>query len=233
MAEDGATALDVLANDSDVDGDTLTVTSVGAPAHGTAVLQGDGTVLYTPQANYNGGDSFTYSIADGNGGTDSASAAIAVTPVNDAPVAADSSAQVAQNTPEDIPLDAADLDGDTLTYAVVTQPAHGTLSGSGSSRTYTPDHNYQGTDSFTFLANDGTVDSNVATVSITVTGHDPATVSVVDTSTQEGNAGEQDAVFTASISEPQTGVVVIDATSNDGTAHEPGDYGAMTTPADL
>ena len=158
VAEDGATALDVLANDSDVDGDTLTVTSVGAPAHGTAVLQGDGTVLYTPQANYNGGDSFTYSIADGNGGTDSASAAIAVTPVNDAPVAADSSAQVAQNTPEDIPLDAADLDGDTLTYAVVTQPAHGTLSGSGSSRTYTPDHNYQGTDSFTFLANDGTVE---------------------------------------------------------------------------
>lgn len=107
-------------------------------------------------------------------------------PVNDAPVAADSSAQVAQNTPEDIPLVATDLDGDTLSYAVVAQPTHGTLSGSGSSRTYTPDHNYQGADSFMFLANYGTIDSNVATVSITVTGHDPATVSVGNASTRRG-----------------------------------------------
>jgi len=110
VAEDSAIVVDLLANDFDVDEDTLTITSVDPPAHGTAIPQADGTVLYMPQANYNGGDSFTYSIADGNGGTDSASVAIAVTPVNDAPVAADSSAQVAQNTPEEIPLDPTALD---------------------------------------------------------------------------------------------------------------------------
>ena len=152
-----------------------------------------------------------------------------VTPVNDAPVAADSSALVAQDTPEDIPLHATDLDGDPLTYVVVTQPLHGTLSGSGSTRTYTPDDRYHGPDSFTFKVNDGEVDSNVATVSITVTEDDPALVNVNDASSQEGDAGELDAVFTVSISEPQTDPVVIDAASTDGTAHEPGDYGAMTT----
>src|SRR5262245_8229503 len=124
-AEDSSTEVDVLANDSDVDGDPLTVTSVGTPAHGTAVIEGDG-VLYTPEPNYNGGDSFTYTISDGHGGSDAASAALTVTPVNDPPVAEDSSAQVAQDTPEDIPLHATDIDGDPLTYDVVDQPLHGT-----------------------------------------------------------------------------------------------------------
>jgi Ca2+-binding RTX toxin-like protein len=136
---------------------------------------------------------------------------------------------VAQNTAEEIALQASDIDGDALSYAVVTQPVHGTLSGSGSSRTYTPDHNFHGSDSFTFQANDGAADSNVATVSITVTGHDPASANVSDAVSQEGNTGELDAVFTASISEPQETPVVVDATSADGTAHEPGDYGEMTT----
>ena len=227
--EDGAVSVAVLANDSDVDGDALSVTSVGAPAHGTAVLQSDGTVLYTPVANYNGGDSFVYSISDGNGGTDSAFVALTVTPVNDPPVATDSSALVAEDTPEDVPLNATDIDGDPLTYAIVTPPAHGTLSGSGATRTYTPDRHYFGPDSFTFKANDGAADSNVATVSITVTRRDPATVNINDVSTQEGDAGETDAVFTVSISQPPIDTVVIDAASTDGTAHEPGDYGAMST----
>jgi Ca2+-binding RTX toxin-like protein len=228
VAEDGSVQVDVRANDTDVDGDPLTVTSVGTPAHGTAVVQG-GNVLFTPDPNYNGGDSFTYTISDGNGGADSASAALTVTPVNDAPAATDSSALVAQDTPEDVPLHATDLDGDPLTYGVVTEPEHGTLSGSGAIRTYTPDLHYHGPDSFTFTANDGDLDSNVATVSITVTERDPATASVNDASSQEGDTGELDTVFTVTLSEPPTEPVVIDATSADGTAHEPGDYGAMTT----
>jgi hypothetical protein len=69
----------------------------------------------------------------------------------------------------------------------------------------------------------------VATVSITVTRRDPATVNINDVSTQEGDAGETDAVFTVSISQPPIDTVVIDAASTDGTAHEPGDYGAMST----
>ena len=136
---------------------------------------------------------------------------------------------MAEDTPEDVPLNATDIDGDPLTYAIVTPPAHGTLSGSGATRTYTPDRHYFGPDSFTFKANDGTADSNVATVSITVTRRDPATVNINDVSTQEGDAGETDAVFTVSISQPPIDTVVIDAASTDGTAHEPGDYGAMST----
>ena len=176
-------------NDSDLDGDPLTVTAVGNPTHGTAVIEG-GNVRYTPDANYNGGDSFTYTISDGNGGTDSASVALTRHAGQRRTRGhGQLGAVVAQDTPEDIPLHATDLDGDPLTYAIVAQPVHGTLSGSGSSRTYTPDHHYHGPDSFTFTANDGAVDSNVATVSITVTEDDPAIVNVNDASSQEGDAG--------------------------------------------
>ena len=133
---------------------------------------------------------------------------------------------MAEDTPEVVPLNATDLDGDPLTYAIVTPPSHGTLSGSGSTRTYTPDRHYFGLDSFTFKANDGTADSNVATVGITVTRRDPATVNINDISTQEGDAGETDAVFTVSISNlrPHRG----DRRGEhrrDGT--RAGDYGAM------
>ena len=68
-AEDTAVVIPVLANDTDLDGDTLSVSSVGTPAHGGAAINPDGTITYTPAANYNGTDSFTYTIGDGNGGT--------------------------------------------------------------------------------------------------------------------------------------------------------------------
>ena len=79
-----------------------------------------------------------------------------------------------------MPLPATDVDGDPLTYSIVEQPAHGALSGSGASRTYTPAPNYNGPDSFTFKANDGTADSNTATVSLTVLPVNDAPVAVND-----------------------------------------------------
>ena len=94
---------------------------------------------------------------------------ITVSPRNDPPVASPNSAILAEDSFAMVGLPATDLDGDPLTYSVVTPPAHGALSGSGNSRTYTPDANYNGPDSFTFKANDGTADSNVATVSLIVT----------------------------------------------------------------
>jgi hypothetical protein len=94
---------------------------------------------------------------------------ISVTPVNDAPIASDQSVTTPEDTPVAITLTGSDVDGDSLTYTVVTQPQHGTLSGSGASLTYTPAADYSGPDGFTFRVNDGTVDSNVATVSVTVT----------------------------------------------------------------
>jgi hypothetical protein len=86
-----------------------------------------------------------------------------------APVAQNQTVTPTQNTARAITLTATDADGDPLTYSVLASPTHGTLSGSGASRTYTPFANYVGPDSFTFRANDGSLDSNIATVSITVT----------------------------------------------------------------
>ena len=88
--------------------------------------------------------------------------------VPDAPVALDSSVATDEDTAATITLGATDADGDVLTYTIVSAPAHGTLLGAGATRTYLPQPNYNGPDSLTFRANDGTLDSNVATVSITV-----------------------------------------------------------------
>uniref|UniRef100_UPI002610B880 Ig-like domain-containing protein n=1 Tax=uncultured Christiangramia sp. TaxID=503836 RepID=UPI002610B880 len=71
-SEDTPVQIDVLNNDSDPDGDELTVTEVTQPGNGSAVINTDGTVTYSPNANFNGTDTFTYTISDGNGGTDTA-----------------------------------------------------------------------------------------------------------------------------------------------------------------
>ena len=170
VAEDGSQSVNVRSNDSDVDGNPLTITVVGSPLHGTAVLQA-GNVLYTPSPNYNGSDTFAYTISDGAGGTATAIVAMTVTPVNDAPLSQNSSVTVGAGTPEVITLQASDIDGDSLGYAIVTGPTQGTLSApSGNQVTYTANVGATGSDSFTFKANDGTVDSNVSTVSITISG---------------------------------------------------------------
>src|SRR5439155_1920671 len=90
--EDTAVVINVLANDSDVDGDSLAVSAVTQGSHGAAAINADGTVTYAPAANYNGPDSFTYTISDGHGGTATATVAVTVAPVNDAPAARDDSA---------------------------------------------------------------------------------------------------------------------------------------------
>ena len=101
MDEDsGANPIDVLANDTDPDaGDTLTITAVTQGANGAVAITGGGTGLtYTPNAGYVGTDTFTYTIADGNGGTDTATVTVTVTNVNDAPVAVDDTATVAEDS---------------------------------------------------------------------------------------------------------------------------------------
>src|SRR5207244_7790085 len=122
---------------SDVEGDPLTYAIVAGPAHGT--LSGVApTVTYTPAANYNGPDSFTFKANDGTVDSAIATVAVTVTPVNDAPVATAQSVTTNQDTAKAISLTASDVDGDTLTYVVVTAPTHGTLSGTAPNLTYTP-----------------------------------------------------------------------------------------------
>src|SRR5439155_13218194 len=120
-------------------------------------------------ANYNGPDSFTFTANDGLIDSNTATVSITVTAVNDAPVAADQTTTTAEDTPTAITLSATDVEGSPLTFAIVGGPAHGTLTGTAPTLTYTPAANYNGPDSFTFKANDGLIDSNAPTVSITVT----------------------------------------------------------------
>jgi len=89
--------------------------------------------------------------------------------VNDTPIANSQSVTTAEDVAKLISLTGSDVDGDALTYTIVVAPAHGTLSGAAPNLTYTPTLNYSGPDGLTFKVNDGTVDSNVATVSITAT----------------------------------------------------------------
>jgi hypothetical protein len=88
--------------------------------------------------------------------------------VNHAPVATNGTAATTANTPTTITLAATDSDANPLTYSIVSAPTHGTLTGTTTSRTYTPTTGFTGTDSFTFVANDGQVNSNIATVTVAV-----------------------------------------------------------------
>jgi VCBS repeat-containing protein len=153
---------------SDTDGDALIFTVVDVPTKGT--LTGTAPNLtYTPGTNYQGADSFTFRVNDGTTNSAKATVSISVTPVNDSPVAVAQSMTTVEDTAASITLSATDADGNALTYAIVTPPSRGTLTGSGASRTYTPSANYTGADTFWFKANDGTSDSELVVVSITVT----------------------------------------------------------------
>ncbi len=167
LAEDNSAALTMVA--SDPDRDAISYSIVSAPSHGVLSGLSSANVTYTPSVDYNGSDSFTYKANDGSLDSNTATFSLMVMPVNDAPVAMGLAVNTLQNTSLPIVLGATDADGDTLSYFIVSQPLHGTLSGSGTNVTYTPSSNYYGADSFTFKANDGTVNSNLGTISITVT----------------------------------------------------------------
>jgi len=152
---------------SDADNDPLTYVIMTSPAKGT--LSGTAPLLtYTPLANANGSDSFTFRANDGQTNSNTATFSLTINAVNDAPVASNQDVSTTANTALPITLVANDVDNDALTYNIVTQPAHGTLSGTPPALTYMPAAEYTGGDSFTFSAHDGITASNVATVTITV-----------------------------------------------------------------
>lgn len=174
----------VLGNDTDIDLDNMVVALVSTVSHGELVLLGDGSFTYTPAPDFYGEDSFVYELvtypAIQAGWKDTATVTITVNPINDAPVAQSQSVTTPEETAKVIPLVATDIENDSLTYEIVAQPAHGTVALVDDVATYTPALNYTGTDSFTFKAKDTTLDSNVATVTITVTPINDAPVAVDD-----------------------------------------------------
>jgi len=205
--DDPTTNFMVSANDTDPDNNYApsTISIVNSPNQGgTATAMVDGSIDYAPAANFNGTETLVYQICDGGGLCDQATVTITVNPVNDAPVAADDS----YSTDEDTPLNIAaagiltndsDIDGDALTAVLESDVSNGTLTlNADGSFAYIPAADFHGGDSFTYRANDGTVNSNIATVTITVNPVNDAPVAADDSySTDEdvvlnGNVLEND-----------------------------------------
>lgn len=225
MNEDTSRAVALTA--SDIDGDPLTYAVVTGPAHGN--LSGTAPNLtYTPAANYNGPDSFTFKVNDGTVDSALATVSISVAPVNDAPVASAQAVTANEDTPTAIVLAGSDVDGNPLTYTVVTAPLRGTLTGAVPNLTYTPAPDYFGADSFTFKVNDGTLDSAASAVSITVNGVAPA-ATIDQAATQRAVAVDGPIHFTATFADPVTGFDGADLRLS-GTAS--GSLVATITPVD-
>ncbi len=160
---------------SDADGDSLFFSIVKGPPHGQVTIDdaGKGVYTYTPDAGYVGSDPFTFKVSDGY--ADSNAATVIVNVANQAPVAKDGSLTTDQNVAASGALEASDPDGDSLSFAIVSPPGHGSikLNAASGKYTYTPASDYFGADHFSFKANDGQGDSNVATISIKVNGSAP------------------------------------------------------------
>ena len=192
---------------SDIDNPSLSFSIVAGPSNGTlsaisipnCVANGGGsnctaTVTYTPASNYNGSDSLTFKVNDALVDSNIATVSITVNAVNDPPTASSVTASTNEETPVTITLSASDIDNPSLSFSIVAGPTHGTLgsistpncvaNGTGSSCTatvtYAPVANYNGSDSLTFKVNDGSVDSNMATVTIAVNPMDDSPVAAND-----------------------------------------------------
>ncbi|ANY85399.1 hypothetical protein BB934_45100 (plasmid) [Microvirga ossetica] len=195
----------LVANDTDIDRlDVLTVTGVTATAdtHGTVTLT-NGQITYSPAADYNGPASFRYTVSDGRGGTATGTVNVTVTAVADnaAPVAANGSASGNEDSVISGTVSAADGDGDALTYALVQGPrdANGnavtglTFNPNGTYSFQGP-ANFNGSVTFTYKANDGSADSNVATVTLTANSVNDAPVAQAASS-----SGDEDTITTGSV----------------------------------
>jgi len=210
------TPIPITLTGSDPDGDALIFTIVTLPTSGT--LSGTApNVTYTPTPNFNGSDNFTFKVNDGTVDSAPATISITVTPVNDPPVANPQTVTTAEDTPVGITLTGSDVDGDPLTFVIVTLPGNGALSGTPPNLTYTPNPDFNGSDSFTFKVNDGQVDSSPATVSITVTPvNDPPVANSQSVTTAEdtpkaitltGSDVDGDALTFSIVMDPTKGVL--------------------------
>jgi hypothetical protein len=176
--------LDPRANDSDPDGDPLTITGVGTPSHGAATYTGT-SVTYTPNSGYYGSDSFTYTISDGRGGTASATITVSVaTPP--APVSSGASISTAYNTAGSTPLS---ISGVYSSTAIGTAASHGTASVSGATASYMPTSGYYGSDSFTYTATGPGGTSSPSTVTVSVATPPAPTANNASINTSYNTAG--------------------------------------------
>ncbi|MGN6109549.1 MAG: tandem-95 repeat protein, partial [Kofleriaceae bacterium] len=191
----------LLANDTDVDGDTLTITQVGNAVNGTVATAGT-QITFTPTQDFVGDASYEYTVSDGTA-TATATVRIAVGGVNDPPVAVDDAVTTAEDTPIDIPTSLllandTDPEGQTLTVVSVSNTTNGTVALDGNVVRYQPSLNFNGNMTFEYTVSDGSL-TDVGRVTVTVTPVNDAPVAV------------DDAVTTPE----DTAVVITNLTAND------------------
>ena len=212
----------ILDNDTDADGDSLGAVLVSSVSSGILTLSPNGDFVYQPAANFNGADSFTYRATDGTLLSNIATVTITVQAVNDAPTAVADG----YSTDEDQLLNVSapgvlgndtDVDGNPLTAALVDDVGNGSLTlNANGSFSYTPTGAFNGTDSFTYEANDGGLDSNTVTVTITVNAvnNAPTVVAPTDQTINEDTATNALAVTVADVDSAVNGLVVSATSSN-------------------
>ncbi|MCU4154678.1 tandem-95 repeat protein [Carboxylicivirga sp. A043] len=172
--EDSPTDFSILDNDTDpqnnINNESLVILT--APQNGTAIINSDASIKYTPNSNYNGSDSFTYRICDDSDYCDEATVNISITSVNDAPIVNDNEYEINEDerTVFEVLNNDSDIDNeiDANTIQIVTNAANGVTTVSSGTITYTPNSNYNGSDSFEYSVADSDGARNQATVTITV-----------------------------------------------------------------
>ncbi|EKO3812850.1 tandem-95 repeat protein, partial [Vibrio harveyi] len=180
--EDTAVTIDVLANDSDPENDTLTITAASVPTEQGTVAIVDGKLVFTPAENFNGDATISYTVSDGQL-TDDATVAVTVNPVNDAPVAVNDTVATDEDTAVTIDVLANDSDpeNDTLTITAASVPAEqGTVTIVDGKLVFTPAENFNGDATISYTISDGQLTDD-ATVAVTVNPVNDAPVAVNDT----------------------------------------------------
>jgi hypothetical protein len=173
--EDTPVNIPVLVNDTDADSNVLTVTGVSGATNGTAVVNADGTVRFTPAPNFFGTGGFNYAISDGNGGTASASVTVTVTPVNDAPsITTQPVTGATVGLPYSYDVNAIDPENNTLTYSLTQFPTGMTINPTTGLISWAPAAAQAGANPVTVLVADngttnGAPDPKSATQSFTIT----------------------------------------------------------------
>src|SRR6056297_3227787 len=185
---DTAVSIDVLGNDSDPDGDPLTVTAASAP-NGSVTVEDDNSLTYTPNAGFTGPDTITYEISDGAGGTATASVAMSVAAANSAPLAEDDTAETTEDTAVSIDVlgNDSDPDGDPLSVTAASAPNGSVTVEDDNSLTYTPNAGFTGPDTITYEISDGAGGTATASVAMSVAAANSAPLAEDDTAETTGD----------------------------------------------
>ena len=221
-----------IAGEINVDADeVLTFEIVTDPENGSADVDNAGNFTYVPDENFNGADQFTYRVTDAGGEDATGTVFVQVAAVNDAPVLPDTNTSAPEDGLVVGSLQATDVDGDDLTFTLVSGPSNGdvTLLDDGT-YSYSPDPNYEGPDSFQVQVSDGSPDTDTATVLVTVTPvNDTPNITTPpgdDSGALEENGATDTASGTLTATDPDLGDVLTWTGSDTGT------YGELTVNAD-